>query len=305
MRRIKPYQAVTLTAVILTIALPASAWLARGHMLMSKASVALVAGDLPEFFSLPESARAIADASVEADALRDMGDVALRNTEAPNHYWASELLTDWKLPADRIAFYRLCQEKNLTPSKSGALYYTLLESLARLEVAFAQHRRWPEDPGAKARCLVYAGYLAHFAQDLNMPLHTTIHHDGRTKPDGSSSRTGIHFRMDDLPGRLDLDWNDVITDLHPQVMENPGKAILAQIALSNAQVDRVYELNDQLPKRDEEGWTPTPEIRELGLERSRAAVAFTASLWLTAWHRSEAIAGRTPPWLSEQRNKNH
>ena len=269
MRRIKPYQAVALTAVILTIALPASAWLARGHTLMSKASVALVAGDLPEFFSLPESARAIADASVEADALRDMGEVALRNVEAPNHYWASELLTDWKLPADRIAFYRLCQEKNLTPSKTGTLYYTLLESLARLEVAFAQHRRWPEDPGAKARCLVYAGYLAHFAQDLNMPLHTTIHHDGRTKPDGSSPRTGIHFRMDDLPGRLDLDWNDVITDLHPQVMENPGKAILAQIAASNALVDRVYELNDQLPKRDEEGWTPTPEIRELGLELPR------------------------------------
>jgi hypothetical protein len=87
---------------------------------------------------------------------------------------------------------------------SATLPYAIAEWTERLSIAFAEHRKYPANPYIQNKCLVYAGFLAHYAQDLCMPLHTTIHHDGRANPDGSTPKTGIHPRVDSLVEKLDM-----------------------------------------------------------------------------------------------------
>lgn len=287
---------VALGLSLLAFGTAANAWLSQGHRLMSEHAVRVLPEEVPAWFRSESAGRNIGYANVEVDLMRELGGPELRGREGPNHYMAVELLPDdGVMPADRHAYIEWAAKKNMTPSRTGLVYYATLESLNRLEIAFAQHRRWPHVLAIQARCIQYAGELAHFAQDLCMPLHTSIHHDGREKRDGTSPRTGVHFRMDDLPFRLKLTDQEIANDLTPQVIENLGQEILKQMRASNARTDRVYELQDQLPPQRGD-WTPTPEIRELGLERTRASVQLTASLFLTAWKRSEETVKKMPGW---------
>ena len=58
----------------------------------------------------------------------------------------------------------------------------------------------------------------------------------------------------------------------------PG--IERQIEESRALIPRVYELEESLGGRD------SPAVRAFALERARAAIRFTAALYLTAWEMS-------------------
>ncbi len=62
------------------------------------------------------------------------------------------------------------------------------------------------------KCLVYAGRLAHYAADLEQPLHTTVDYDGRTQAAKDaknktfkSPHTGIHTKVDALPTKMPYD----------------------------------------------------------------------------------------------------
>src|SRR5581483_6890740 len=98
------------------------------------------------------------------------------DAEGPEHYLDSELLKDRPLPPTRYRFIALCAELNLDPSKVGLVPYAIAEGTERLAIAFAEHRKWPQNPYIQQKALVYAGRLAHYSCDLCMPLHTTIDH---------------------------------------------------------------------------------------------------------------------------------
>ena len=66
------------------------------------------------------------------------------------------------------------------------------------------------------------------------------------------------------------------------------EAVISQAYESNGQVDRVYDLAGSLDPVTEQG-------RDFARERANRAVAFTASLYLTAWQQSESV--RLPGWL--------
>lgn len=176
------------------------------------------------------------------------------------------------------------------------LPYALVEGTQRLTLAFAEHRRWPDDPYIRAKTLHYGGLLAHYAGDLCQPLHTTIHHNGRALPDGSSPRTGLHDKVDSLPERLGLEGLGVPEGVEPQAFEAVFPAVLEEFARSHALVERVYELEPQLGEADQ---SEVPEaVREFAVDRYRAAVRFTGSLFLTAWEHSAAV--ELPSWLRRE-----
>ena len=273
-------------------AVSASGWWAKGHRRVTRVALAALGERLPAFFQ--QGSEAIVHGVSDPDMLRQSGGRELASTEGPEHYFDIELLEGVTVPPTRRQFLQACREKGLEPDKVGLLPYAVVEWTQRLAVGFAEHRRWPDNPHIHAKCLVYAGLLAHYAQDLCQPMHTTIHYDGRAKPDGSSPHTGIHLKMDDLIGRVQFDPAKAAADIQPRILDSLLPTLLEEIKRSNALVDRVYALEDQLPTPDD-SWQPSPDVKQLAEERLRTAAQMTADLYLTAWHRSATI--ELPDWL--------
>ena len=283
--------AVSFLVAVLAAA-SAVAWWAPGHRRATRTAIAALGDQVPAFFG--EGAAAIVHGVTDPDMLREAAGRELGSTEGPEHYFDIELLDGAAVPPTRRRFLRFCREKKLEPAKVGLLPYAIVEWAQRLTVAFAEHRKWPDNPHVRAKCLVYAGILAHYAQDLCQPLHTTVHFDGRTRPDGASPRSGIHMKMDDLLGRVKLDTSEAAKDVKPRVLDDVLRAVVEEVKRSNAMADRVYELESQLPTKDT-SWTPTRPVRELANERLCASARMTADLFLTAWRQSADV--KLPNWL--------
>ena len=120
--------------------------------------------------------------------------------------------------------------------------YAIAEWTERLAVAFAEHRQWPENEAIQQKCLVYAGMLAHYAQDICQPLHTTLDFDGKTQADGTVIGKGIHEQVDSAVERLDFAPEELATEQDVATFDSLMKAITGQIKKSNWRVEEVYAL---------------------------------------------------------------
>ncbi len=283
----------------------ALAWHAPGHDLATR--TALVAGRaapapvaaasqpgaLPAFF--PAGVETIAHCSADPDNFtRPIGPPMLHAAEAPEHYFDLELVEGLAPPGGRYDFLEQLFARKLKPAQVGLLPYAVTEWTQRLTVAFAEHRRWPDDPAIRAKCLVYAGLLAHYAEDLCQPLHTTVHYDGRVAAGGGPSpRSGIHMKLDALLGKLAVNPEDAARDVRPVVFENVFAAALDEIRRGHALVDKVYELEKDIPAY-EAALVADSKAAEFARERLRVTATFTASLFLTAWRDSARI--QLPEW---------
>ena len=166
-------------------------------------------------------------------------------------------------------------------------------------MAFAEHRRWPDNPHIRAKILVHAGTLAHYTADLHMPLHTTVLFDGRVPPAAPvpGAGKGFHARVDALPTKVPY------AEIFAQPLDAPEAHaelmpfIAAEFAESHALLDRVYELAPHIPALpdltlESEG------VRAFTIERTRASARFTASIFLSAWRNSKHI--KIEPWLDRR-----
>lgn len=169
----------------------------------------------------------------------------------------------------------------------GSLPYSVIESTERLALCFAEHRKWPENPHVGVKCLVYAGWLAHYAADLAQPLHTTIHHDGWALPNGSSPLVGFHKRVDALIERAPFDADGALEGLAPEPFADLRAGVLDQLASSRALVDRTYRL-EALLSGPEPRWEDA-EVAAWACDRYRASVGFVARLLVTAWESSKSL----------------
>ena len=167
--------------------------------------------------------------------------------------------------------------------------YAISEWTERLAVAFAEHRKWPDNPVLQLKCQVYAGFVAHYAEDICQPLHATVHFNGRKRADGTVVGKGIHERVDSSLQRLGLTPAVLAAGQEVTGMDSLMGGIVEQIEESNGLVDKVYALLGKWEDGENQ------EVHALAEERARTAVHFTASLYLTAWRRSESI--RLPGWL--------
>lgn len=273
--------------VLLACGAPAWGWWAGGHALITRAAVQSLPAELPQFFR--QGGEAMAHSTTELDAERIPALPHLRSAGRGEHFLDLEMLGGRPLPEHRYEFIKLCAAAGQDPAQVGAVPYAVAEWTEKLALAFAQHRRWPENTLVQAQCLLTAASLAHYAEDLCQPLHTTVHFDGRALEGGKSPHSGIHEKVDALPERLKLVPEELAKGLMPAAADSLMPAILAQLRASNTLVDSVYALEGELENLE------SVRVRAFAEERSRAAAALTAGLYLKAWAISGTIA--LPDWL--------
>jgi len=277
----------TLLAALISLSAPTQAWLGDGHRILTVAAVESLSGQMPGFFVA--GVDQIAHCVYDPDLAKNRNAPHLDDAEGPEHYLDLELLEGEELPDTRHAFLELCGRLRASPAKVGLAPYATIEWMERLAVALAEHRKWPENLHIQSKCLVYAGHLAHYAQDLCQPLHVTIHFDGMVASDGSRADSGIHEKVDSLVERLKLDPQNLSADLEVSSCSDPMQKIRQVLQRSHSLVATVYSLEDDLSAE------PSPALEEFARERARSAAAFTASLYVTAWEMSAQM--RLPGWL--------
>lgn len=297
-RPISRRRAAVLGAVLLTALAtqPGHAWYTEGHRRIAAAAVERLTADLPGWFV--DAAASVGQGAVDPDVWKHDATPELRSSESPEHYLDYELLDGAPLPETREHYLALLRKRDRSPARVGTLPYAIVENAQRLALAFAESRRWPDDETIHRKAVVWAGRLAHYAGDLEQPLHTTIHHDGRANPDGSSPHTGIHGQMDGLVQELPVDPGPALAGWQPRPLEGGLLAgVMARFHDSHGLVDRVYELQPELARLAESGRS-TPELEALAVDRFRAAVDLVAALFLRAWEDSAQL--ELPFWLERQ-----
>ena len=202
----KAYLKGALAVAFLTTALTwCHAWWVKGHETVTEAACAGLPDDVPAFFRA--GSKALAHYSGDPDRWKNRDSPYLTSAEAPNHFLDMEDFEGRKLPATRWEAIALLQELKKKPEKVGMLPWAILENYDRLSCAFTDLRADPENAAIRAKCLVYAGVLAHLTGDSAMPLHTTRDYDGRTQD--KMAQKGIHARIDGFPEKHGITAEEV------------------------------------------------------------------------------------------------
>ena len=281
------YNILILFSMLLTT--PAWAWWGGGHDILTQAAVKVLPEEMPEFFRA--AGKMVAHCSYDPDISKERSTPHARQAEYSEHYVDVELFGEHPIPDGRDAHIKLCAELGLTPRAVGTLPYAVAEWTERLAVAFAEYRKWPDNPMIQNKCFVYAGFLSHYAQDMCQPLHLTIHFDGIVQEDGSKLHRGIHEKVDAAIEVLKLDPTKLAKAQQVEAVGDLMPAIIKQIKARHGLVDSVYALAEDWQNLK----NPSPALVDFTNERAREAVRWTASLYLTAWNLSENI--KLPGWL--------
>jgi len=281
-----------LAALILVRRAPG--WHEREHATITALAAPLLAeSDLPAFFleGLPGPA---GETAVDPDLFKHPALKHLRHAETPEHYLDLEYFAGRELPRLRYEYLALCGELGVDPTRAGLLPYAIAEWTQRLTQTFVEHRADPSNARIRAKCLVYAGLLAHYAGDLHQPLHTTVHFDGRvSEPGAASPRTGIHMAVDGLLRRMPPDAEAVLADRQAERFDDVWTGIMRHLRASHALVDRVYELEGRYGPKDQP--ITDDAVRAFAEDRLGASAAFVASLYRTAWAASADLD--LPDWF--------
>jgi hypothetical protein len=293
MRHVHRLYAFPLATALLALApLPAGAWHGDGHAVLTDAAITAAGPNIPPFFAAQRDV--IVHCSQDPDMFRAIPYPEIRAQEGPEHYMDVEMLKNAEMPTTRPEYATFCRETGVNPYTCGFLPYAIIEWTERLILAFAEYRLTPDDPAVPLKTAVYAGILAHYAADLEQPLHTTIHFDGRSGDGATSPRTGIHSSVDALAGKLDMP-PDFATGYVCRAFTNFQAAVFSGLRLSHRHVETVYRLEPHIPKPSE-STIADEELRAFIAERMRSASSFVADLFVTAWQKSEEV--RLPPWRS-------
>ena len=276
---------------------PAWAWWGGGHDIMTQASVKALPEEMPEFFRA--AGKMIAHCAYDPDLSKARSLPHARQAEYSEHYIDVELLKDHPIPEGREAHIKLCAELGLTPRTVGTLPYAVAEWTERLAFAFAEYRKWPDNPMIQYKCFLYAGFLSHYAQDMCQPLHLTIHFDGIVQEDGTRLHAGIHEKVDSAIEVLKLDPTELANAQQVEAVGDLMPAIVKQVKAGFSLVDSVYAIAEDWKNLK----NPTPALVDFTNAQAREGVRWTASLYLTAWQLSESI--KLPGWLDRAQNDTH
>ena len=294
MKALKPLLLlVPALALTLAAARPAHAWWPEGHSIIAAGAVEALPNDVPIWFRAGQGQ--VAHDAQDPDIQKDKTLPLMTEREYPQHFIDWELIgADAPLPPTRRAFYARCAQMKVDPFDVGELPYTLAEWTGRLTMDFAEARKYPGNAYVQNKALVTAGILSHYGGDACMPLHVTNDFDGRTLPDGKSSHTGIHARVDSLIEVLKLTPAQLGANQTIEPLPDLWKGIETQLRETRTHIPQTYALEPQL-KPFAGDYKPTPAVEAFALERGRMASRFTAQLFLTAWRDSANI--KLPDWL--------
>jgi hypothetical protein len=257
-------------------------WWEKGHGSIAQGAVAGLPAEMPRFFR--SAGKQLFHLAADPDRWKNPSCKALRAAEAPDHFIDLEYYGGKPFPADRYKAIELLQKLEKKPERTGMLPYAIMENYDRLSCAFYDYRADNLDPAIQAKCLVYAGILAHFTADCTMPLHTTKDFDGRPDKDGNLVQKGLHAKIDAFPERHGLTAEEMVRGLKSKKIDDVWAHIVERIHQSHKLVGKCYEL-DKAGAFDK----PTRESRQFILDRCRTATQFTMDLWYTAWLRSASM----------------
>ncbi len=274
---------------------PAHAWWPKGHSMLTRAAVQAVPAEVPQWFR--DGGDLAAHCAQDPDVQKNRDLPQMTDREYPEHFLDYEMLQGRPLPPTRSAFLKLCAELKIEPSDVGYAPYAVAEWTQRLTMTFAEARKWPQNKNIQTKALVYAGIMSHYAEDLCMPLHVTLSHDGRARPDGSSPKTGIHGKVDSLIEKIGFSTEKLSENQKIEPVASLLPAIEREIQLSRQKIDQTYVLEPLLPPATGP-WKAAPEVENFALERGREATRFTAALFLTAWRDAEKT--QLPEWLERE-----
>lgn len=276
-------------------AAPLFGWSAEVHRRMSSTALEVVSSSVVAVTS--EERAALLEAAVQPDFMRPQEQLQLRDREAPEHYLDLERLRGQELPATRSEFVKLVARLATSPGLGlnadwtmetvGSVPYAVVELTQRLAVALTLARQRPESRHLRTFAMLWAGSLAHYAQDLCQPLHTTVHFDGRADAEGRSPRSGLHRLVDGLPAASPLDQR-ALRGLESRPYDDLFGAVEERLLRSHRLVDRVYRLESEL-RRERHGQAASGSLLAFAEERYREAVSFTADLLHTAWLLSATL----------------
>jgi hypothetical protein len=276
-----------IAGLTLLAAVPSQAWWGHGHGILTRAAVQALPDEMPKFFR--QSEETLAHMAYDADLFKSRSVPQLNNAEHGEHFFDGELLEGKAWPDLRYEFLALCAKHGLDPAHVGTLPYSLAEWTQRLAIAFAEYRKWPENEAIRAKCLVYAGMAAHYAQDMVQPLHVTVDFDGRKQKDGSVEGKGIHERVDGVVEKLKLDPAVLAAKAKVETFTELMPAIRAQMDESHALLDQVYALDGALAADE-----ASAAVKAFAQDRGVQAAGFLASLYLWAWNYSPEV--KLPGW---------
>jgi hypothetical protein len=213
-----------LLALILACApaVPALAWGATGHELVSGVGAELLPDEVPAFLRTPEAIAEITVLGRELDRSKGAGETHDRERD-PGH-WVS--LDDAglvmgampldALPATREAYDTTLRAKGVTQYGAGYLPLAIVDGWQQLVKDFAYWRaasvgaRSAADPADRAwfdtdrqrreRLLIRdLGVWSHYIGDASQPLHVSIHFDGwgpYDNPRSFTTKRGIHAQFE-------------------------------------------------------------------------------------------------------------
>jgi hypothetical protein len=176
------------------------------------------------------------------------------------------------------------------PERDGGLLpFAILEMTQRVAIGFRlwraetdPHRRsWIEQ-----RIIDDAGILGHFVADAANPHHTTVHFNGWAEnwpnPHGFTSDRTFHARFESDYVRAHLKLDDVlplaVAPVHQVADLRAG--VLAYIRATHAQLERLYELEQQEPFGP---LTAGAAHKRFTAERLAAGAVMLRDLWWSAW----------------------
>jgi S1/P1 Nuclease len=211
------------------LALPADAWNAHGHRLISRAALRGLPAEAPAWLRDESFIEKVAWMSNQADRWRGWPMPTLGHENKPDHYLDIDDLAQFGLTLETIPKLRneylrtLCIAKHVHPEKIGPydaakdpennsewpgfVLHAIAEHYVKLQAAFHEIRILEklDDPArafqmeqARANAAYHMGFLSHFVGDMAQPLHSTKHHNGwdGDNPAGYTKSNRFHSYID-------------------------------------------------------------------------------------------------------------
>jgi len=278
------------------------AWGDAGHRMIGLAAAQRLPEEMPAFFRA--AGQQLSYLNPEPDRWKDRAertlDPALEGGTSPEHYIDMDLIAPAALAGALLAPNRLAYADSVRVAGSavgtmGLLPFQILELTQKLRGDF---RLWRIAPDSTVRSWIEqriiddAGVLGHYVADGSNPHHTTKHHNGWVgeNPKAFTTDNRFHGRFESAYVQGQIRMPDILAGMtgEPKVFPNVRDAVIAYLKTTNAQLDRLYEIDTKTPFQPE---TTTPEQKAFASARLAAGAEMLRDIWWTAWVTSgQAVA---------------
>jgi hypothetical protein len=283
------------SVIVAVLAAPAVlfAWGDAGHRLTGEAAALRLPSAMPAFFR--SASRQLGYLNPEPDRWKERAernlDPALEGGTGPDHFMDTEMASPSVLAAalrapNRFAYSDTLAAAGIKAPVFGLLPFRMLELAQQLRVDFRNWRAAPDSlkPWLEQRILDDAGILGHYVADGSNPAHASDQYNGWTRANSNGYATDkqFHARFESGYVGANIKLADVLArvDTNARVLPNLRAAIVAYLAESNSQIERLYQIDKAHPF---DAGTTAPENKEFTAERLAAGARMLRDIWWTAW----------------------